>query len=91
MAATHAGVCLTRRKVIGKTKKLKQGNTSSIQQPEVPSPTANGISSSSASAERTSNASDLCEIESSLCIDGSDTSTEQLEKRTFVSEAMRTK
>ncbi|RXH97870.1 hypothetical protein DVH24_010195, partial [Malus domestica] len=28
----------TRRKVIGKTKKLKQGNTSSIQQPEVLSP-----------------------------------------------------
>ncbi|CAN6684997.1 unnamed protein product [Malus baccata var. baccata] len=81
----------TRRKVIGKTKKLKQGNISSIQQPEVPSPTTNGISSSSASAERTSNASELCEIESSLCIDGSDTSTEQLEKRTFVSEAMRTK
>ncbi|TQE13826.1 hypothetical protein C1H46_000457 [Malus baccata] len=66
----------TRRKVIGKTKKLKQGNTSSIQQPEVLSPTANGISSSGASAERTSNASDLCEIESSLCIDGSDTDTD---------------
>ncbi|KAM1483369.1 hypothetical protein ACFXTN_032182 [Malus domestica] len=66
----------TRRKVNGKTKKLKQGNTSSIQQPEVLSPTANGISSSGASAERTSNASDLCEIESSLCIDGSDTDTE---------------
>ncbi|KAM1345969.1 hypothetical protein FF1_035280 [Malus domestica] len=65
-----------RRKVNGKTKKLKKGNTSSIQQPEVLSPTANGISSSGASAERTSNASDLCEIESSLCIDGSDTDTD---------------
>ncbi|KAM1345968.1 hypothetical protein PS2_035049 [Malus domestica] len=67
---------LMRRKVNGKTKKLKKGNTSSIQQPEVLSPTANGISSSGASAERTSNASDLCEIESSLCIDGSDTDTD---------------
>ncbi|CAN6684978.1 unnamed protein product [Malus baccata var. baccata] len=66
----------TRRKVIGKTKKLKQGNICSIQQPEVLSPTANGISSSGASAERTSNASDLCEIEISLCRDGSDTDTE---------------
>ncbi|CAN6684985.1 unnamed protein product [Malus baccata var. baccata] len=69
----------------------RKGNTSSIQLPEVLSTTANGISSSGTSAERTSNARDLCEIESSLCIDGSDTDTEQSEKRIIVSEAVRTK
>ncbi|RXH87834.1 hypothetical protein DVH24_034734 [Malus domestica] len=78
----------TRRKDNLKTKKLKQGKSSGNQQPEVPSPSASGLSSSNAF---TSNASNLCELESSLCIDGSDINTENLEKRISVSEAMRTR
>ncbi|CAB4321387.1 unnamed protein product [Prunus armeniaca] len=80
-----------RKKDSWKSKKLDRGKTSSFQQPEVPSPSASGLSSSNAFTERTSNASDLCEIESSLCIDDSNIDTEKLEKRIFVSEAMRTR
>ncbi|XP_057971992.1 chloride channel protein CLC-e isoform X2 [Malania oleifera] len=36
-----------------------------------------------------SNAGDLCEVENSLCVDNSNTETIELEKRIFVSQAMR--
>lgn len=80
----------TRRKDISKSKKITQRKGSGIQQPEVLSPSTSGLSSSNA-AERESNMSDLCEMESSLCIEDFDIDAEKLGKRILVSEAMRTR
>ncbi|KAM5562869.1 chloride channel protein CLC-e [Rosa sericea] len=81
----------TRRKDVSKSKTLLQGKTSGIQQPEVRFPSVSGLSSRKAFTESASNMSDLCEMESSLCIDDFDIDTEKLEKRILVSEAMRTR
>lgn len=81
----------TRRKDVSKSKKLSKGETSSIQQPKESFSRVSGLSSRKAFTESTSNMSDLCEMESSLCIDDFDIDTEKLEKKILVSEAMRTR
>ncbi|KAL6211050.1 hypothetical protein ACLB2K_016278 [Fragaria x ananassa] len=81
----------TRRKDVSKSKKLSKGETSSIQQPKERFSRVSGLSSRKAFTESTSNMSDLCEMESSLCIDDFDIDTEKLEKKILVSEAMRTR
>ena len=42
-------------------------------------------------AAKESYASNLCEVESSLCVNDSNSDTQELEKRIFVSQAMRTR
>ncbi|KAK9286732.1 hypothetical protein L1049_015135 [Liquidambar formosana] len=69
----------TRRADVGNTKKLKEGNTHTTQQPKISSYNPSGISYQSS-----------CEIESLLWIDDSFEAYE-LEKRIFVSQAMRTR
>ncbi|XP_050366349.1 chloride channel protein CLC-e isoform X2 [Argentina anserina] len=81
----------TRRKDVSKSKKVSQRGTSNNQQPEVRFSSVNGQSSGEAFTESTSNMSDLCEMESSLCVDNFDIDMEKLEKRILVSEAMRTR
>lgn len=80
-----------RRKDTNSKKKLKQEKTREIQQADMFPSSASGLPSDSVPTEKESNTSDLCEIESSLCIDESDTETEDLEKKIFVAEAMRTR
>ena len=79
----------TRRDVHGK-KKLKLEKTREIQRADYMLPSsASGIPANS--TEKDSDTNDLCEIESSLCIDDSDSETENLAKKIYVSEAMRTR
>ncbi|EXB40463.1 Chloride channel protein CLC-e [Morus notabilis] len=80
-----------RRREAKSKKKLKQGKTREIQQPDMLPSGASGLPLNYAPTEKKSNMSDLCEIESSLCIDESDAETEDLGKKILVSEAMRTR
>ncbi|XP_039036875.1 chloride channel protein CLC-e-like isoform X2 [Hibiscus syriacus] len=75
-----------KRKDIKGTKALEDRNASTNQQPEVSDNTTN-VSSNEASAYF----NNLCEVESSLCINDASIKTDDLEKRIFVSEAMRTR
>lgn len=81
----------TRRRDARGKKKPKQEKTRDIQEPDMLSSSATGLPSNYALTEKESTLSDLCEIESSLCIEDSDTETENLETKIFVSEAMRTR
>ncbi|KAL5562275.1 hypothetical protein UlMin_032022 [Ulmus minor] len=72
----------TIRRDMQEKKKLKQERTREIQQPNM---------LPSGSSRQSSNTSDLCEIESSLCVDDSNFETNNLEKETYVSQAMRTR
>ncbi|KAM4089658.1 hypothetical protein ACJW30_07G168200 [Castanea mollissima] len=65
----------TRRRDVKEIKKLKQDSSNTTQQ----------------LTTKASYISDLCEIESSLCVNGSDIETKELEKGISVSEAMRTR
>lgn len=76
-----------RRREAKSKKKLKQGKT----QPDMLPSGASGLPLNYAPTEKKSNISDLCEIESSLCIDESDAEAEDLGKKILVSEAMRTR
>lgn len=78
-----------RRKDAKSKKKLKLEKTREIA--DVLPSSASGLPSDSVPTEKEFNTSDLCEIESSLCIDESDTEIEDLEKKIFVAEAMRTR
>ncbi|KAM6540636.1 hypothetical protein CsatB_005083 [Cannabis sativa] len=76
-----------RRDVQGKRKpKPKQE-----QSPNMLPFSASGLPSNYALMRKEDTTSDLCEIESSLCIEDSDTETENLETKICVSEAMRTR
>ncbi|PON75175.1 Chloride channel, voltage gated [Parasponia andersonii] len=77
-----------RREAQGKTK-LKQEKTRDVGEPDMLSSSASGLPSYYARIEKEFTTDDLCEIESSLCIEDSD--TENLETKIFVSEAMRTR
>ncbi|EOX98969.1 Chloride channel protein CLC-e isoform 2, partial [Theobroma cacao] len=79
-----------RRKDVQGKKALKDGNTRTSQQPKA-SDSATGLSSMDAPPETEPYLRNLCEVESSLCIDDSSIRTKELEKRIFVSEAMRTR
>lgn len=72
-------------------KKLEGGNTRATMQPGIFSFNLNELSSTYAVASKPSYANDLCNIESSLCIDDANENTEELERRILVSQAMRTK
>ncbi|XP_041014388.1 chloride channel protein CLC-e isoform X1 [Juglans microcarpa x Juglans regia] len=80
----------TRRIDVKEIKKIKQNSSTTTPQPEMSSSSTMGASSS-ALAEKASYMSNLCEVESSLCINDSDIEAKELEKRIFVSEAMRTR
>ncbi|KAE8712833.1 Chloride channel protein CLC-e [Hibiscus syriacus] len=75
-----------KRKDIKGTKALEDGNVSTNQQPE-----ASNNTTSVSSNEAPAYFNNLCEVESSLCVDDSSIKTNDLEKRIFVSEAMRTR
>ena len=79
-----------KRKDVKGTKALKDRNTRTNQQPEASDKTT-GLSSIDAPPEKAPYFNNLCEVESSLCIDDSSIGTKDLEKRIFVSEAMRTR
>ncbi|GFY94468.1 chloride channel E [Actinidia rufa] len=72
-------------------KKLEEGNTRATMQPGISSFNLNELSSTYAVASKPSFANDLCNIESSLCIDDGSDDTEELEMRILVSQAMRTR
>ncbi|XWS54415.1 hypothetical protein CRYUN_Cryun10bG0087500 [Craigia yunnanensis] len=80
---------LMKRKDVKGTKALKDRNTYTNQQPEA-SDSTTALSSTDAPPEKAPYFNNLCE-ESSLCIDDSIIRTKDLEKRIFVSEAMRTR
>ncbi|MBA0591623.1 hypothetical protein Gorai_008629 [Gossypium raimondii] len=75
-----------KRKDVKGTKALEDGNRYTIQQPEESDNTT-----SLSSTEAPPYFNNLCEVESSLCIDDSSIRTKDLEKRIFVKEAMRTR
>lgn len=76
----------SRRKDVQGKKKLKREKSPNM----LPS-SASGLPSTYAFMKKEDMTSDLCEIESSLCIEDSDNETENLETKIFVSEAMRTR
>lgn len=82
----------TRRRDITEIKKLEH-NSSTTQQPGMSSCSTSGLSSSSSStlAEKAFYISNLCEVESSLCVNDFYIEAEDMEKRISVSEAMRTR
>ncbi|XP_058069417.1 chloride channel protein CLC-e isoform X2 [Magnolia sinica] len=65
-----------------------EAKTSTIQKPETSSLFSSQISSVSASGAYVN---ELCELESSLCVDDYRTETKKLEERILVSQAMRTR
>ncbi|TYJ03202.1 hypothetical protein E1A91_A12G012600v1 [Gossypium mustelinum] len=75
-----------KRKDVKGTRALENGNRYTIQQPE-----ASDNTTSLSSTESPPYFNNLCEVESSLCIDDSSIRTKDLEKRIFVKEAMRTR
>lgn len=82
----------SKRKDMHGKKKPKQEKSREIQRADdMLPPSTSGQPSNSTATEKDSDTNDLCEIESSLCIDDSDSETENLEKKIFVSEAMRTR
>ena len=81
----------TRRRDVTETKKLKHTNFPTTQQPGMSSCSTSGLSSSSALSEKAFCMSNLCEIESSLCVNDFDIEAKEQEKRISVSEAMRTR
>lgn len=81
----------SRRRGVWKNKKLNKGNTREIKEPDMLASSRSELSSSYDFTAKASNASDLCEIESSLCADDSSFKTEKLEQRIYVSEAMTTR
>ncbi|XP_050228871.1 chloride channel protein CLC-e [Mercurialis annua] len=66
-------------------------NRITINQPEIHASVEYGQSSGSLLPEKAPNASNLCEVESSLCVDDSRTEIEEYKTRIIVSEAMRTR
>lgn len=78
----------TRRGDVKETRKVKKENALPTTQSEIS--VTQGPSSGYVLAEKTPYSSDLCEVESSLCLDDSSTENEVLKKKIFVSEAMRT-
>lgn len=81
----------SRRRDAWDAKKLDQDNTRDLQEPDMLASSSSGLSSSYDFSAKASITSDLCEIESSLCVDDSSIETEKLEERIYVSEAMRTR
>ncbi|KAJ6927866.1 hypothetical protein NC651_011780 [Populus alba x Populus x berolinensis] len=73
------------------TTKLNEGNRRPIQEPEMSSSKTSGLSSGYVLTEKEPYENNLCEVESSLCIDDSSIETEVFEKNVLVSEAMRTR
>ncbi|XP_058201942.1 chloride channel protein CLC-e isoform X2 [Rhododendron vialii] len=73
------------------TKNLEEGSTRATIQPEISSYNLNKLSFAHSIAAKPSNASDLCNIESSLSVDDSNDYTAELERQILVSHAMRTR
>lgn len=80
----------TRRRDSKETTKLNEGN-SSTQQSEASSSDTSGQSPDYVLNKKASYQINLCEVESSLCVDDSSNDNEVLKRRIFVSEAMRTR
>ncbi|XP_031381875.1 chloride channel protein CLC-e isoform X1 [Punica granatum] len=91
----------SRRKDIEKTRKhdnkvptsSRTGETltTTQQPPRVSSPTMSELPTSSELDERNSGVNNLCDIESSLCLEESGLDVVELERKTSVSQAMRTR
>ncbi|WCJ28609.1 H(+)/Cl(-) exchange transporter ClcA [Euphorbia peplus] len=73
-------------------KETRNKGNARLDRPGISSSTAQGQSSGSELTEEASYGSNLCEVESSLCLDDdSSTENEVIKRRIFVSEAMRTR
>lgn len=81
----------TRRSNMQEKVKVKRGKSNEIQQPYALPSVACPQLPSYTFTKQTSDSSNLCEIESSLCIDDSNNEIKKLEKTLYVSEAMRTR
>ncbi|KAJ7967056.1 Chloride channel protein [Quillaja saponaria] len=82
----------TRRRDVYESNKPKQRSLVSTQQSETSRHNPSfGASSRYAPAENAYYASNLCDLESSLCIGDNNVEADNLGKRAFVSEAMRTR
>ncbi|XVF01686.1 hypothetical protein REPUB_Repub04eG0109800 [Reevesia pubescens] len=79
-----------KRKNVKGPKALKDGNSHTNQLPEASDNTTD-LSFTDAPPEKEPYSNNLCEVESSLCIVDSSIKTKNLEKKIFVSEAMRTR
>ncbi|GAB2295785.1 hypothetical protein Dimus_029941 [Dionaea muscipula] len=80
----------TRRMVVGGSKNLDDEDSNDNEQMK-PSAFDSGPTLSGSFSAETSSATDLCKVESSLCLDDSDFQTEELQRRISVAEAMRTR
>ncbi|KAH7574750.1 hypothetical protein JRO89_XS02G0000100 [Xanthoceras sorbifolium] len=79
------------RRDVKETKIAQEENTYTNQQSQMYSSRTNGLPSGKLLTKEEPLASNLCEVESSLCIDDSNFEIQDLETRIFVSEAMRTR
>ncbi|KAJ4838303.1 hypothetical protein Tsubulata_034023 [Turnera subulata] len=79
------------RRAVKKTTKLNEKATRPAKQRATFSSDMSGKFSGYRNTEKESYASNLCDVESSLCIDDSRIESEVFKKRIFVSEAMRTR
>ncbi|KAL5789058.1 hypothetical protein ACOSP7_006007 [Xanthoceras sorbifolium] len=77
------------RRDVKETKIAQEENTYTNQQSQMYSSRTNGLPSGKLLTKEEPLASNLCEVESSLCIDDSNFEIQDLETRIFVSEAMR--
>lgn len=80
-----------RRRDVKETKVAVHANTSRKRQFEIYTSRTRGLSSSDLLAEEEPYAINLYEVESSLCIDDWNLEVEELKRRVFVSEVMRTR
>ncbi|XP_024035284.1 chloride channel protein CLC-e isoform X3 [Citrus clementina] len=80
-----------RRRDVKETKVAVHANTNRKRQFEIYTSRTRGLSSSDLLAEEEPYAINLCEVESSLCIDDWNLEVEELKRRVFVSEVMRTR
>ncbi|KAK1576098.1 hypothetical protein Q3G72_010932 [Acer saccharum] len=79
------------RRDVKETKIAQEENTYPNQQSQMYSSRTNGLPSGELLTIEEPLASNLCEIESSLCIDDSNIEIQDWEKKIFVSDAMRTR
>ncbi|KAK4848112.1 hypothetical protein QYF36_009463 [Acer negundo] len=79
------------RRDVQETKISQEENTYTNQQSQMYSSRTNGLTSRELLTIEEPLASNLCEIESSLCIDDSNFEIQDWEKKIFVSDAMRTR
>ncbi|GKU96152.1 hypothetical protein SLEP1_g9422 [Rubroshorea leprosula] len=83
-----------KRRDVKEKKALQEGSTSTTKEPqesEVSSSNSSGLSSANVQPEMAAYTSNICDIESSLCLDDFSFTGKDFTKEIFVSEGMRTR